>query len=62
MGVLIYCEWRTEHEVEPPDGMTDEEFRAALENETMGGAMWDHALEGTNSQIADLINWELAGK
>jgi len=55
--IEVECEWRSSHEIEPPAGVDEEEFHELLRNGDEKA--WEFALEQTNSQICELVNWEV---
>lgn len=57
MSVHVNVEWRSSHAVEPPAGMTDEEFEELLADRDEKA--WDHALDQVDSGTAELNNWEV---
>lgn len=59
MSVVIRAEWSSSHEVEPPAGMTAEQFEEELRTTGYESAAWEHALNQVESSTAELQNWEV---
>ena len=57
MAIRIKTTWESRDEIEPPDGVSEDEFLAALE--TNDQEAWAHALDQTSARTAELTDWGL---
>lgn len=57
MTVEIKVEWESEHEIEPPDGESEDAFRSRLSSRDEDA--WQHALDQVYPDGCSLSNWEL---
>ena len=60
MSVNITVEWQSSHQIEPPPGVSDEDFESELRDSSSGSAAWAHALDQVDSGTAELMNWSVA--